>query len=72
MQTWSEICWNWRHKWRLTQWKASGIAGVSLTTWSRWERGQSEPDAHLARQATASMADYELWGKARKDQYRAE
>jgi len=33
----------WRVLNHMTQLDAAGWAGVSLTTWSRWERGLTEP-----------------------------
>lgn len=36
---------------------AAWATGVSLTTWSRWERGRTEPPAETARRALALMTE---------------
>jgi hypothetical protein len=72
METWSNTCWTWRHRWRLTQWKASGWANVSLTTWSRWERGLTEPSAEEARRVVKLMWEWELLDATRKAWFRAD
>jgi DNA-binding XRE family transcriptional regulator len=33
----------WRAHWDLTQAQAAAAAGVSLSSWSRWERGRGTP-----------------------------
>jgi transcriptional regulator with XRE-family HTH domain len=33
----------WREVYRLTQAQAATLTGVSVTTWSRWERGLMAP-----------------------------
>jgi transcriptional regulator with XRE-family HTH domain len=55
MEPWSHTTYTWRVNRRLTQYRAAAIAGVSLTTWSRWERGLTEPDAPLARETIDAM-----------------
>jgi transcriptional regulator with XRE-family HTH domain len=59
MDTWSNTTYHWRVRHRLTQERAAGIVGVSLTTWSRWERGQTEPQLDMARAAHEAMAYYD-------------
>jgi transcriptional regulator with XRE-family HTH domain len=55
MDTWSNTCWHWRHRHRLTQAQAAAHVNVSLTTWSRWERGRTEPAAEEARRCHRLM-----------------
>lgn len=43
MATWSHECWHARTLLRMTQQEAADACCVSLSTWSRWERGRSEP-----------------------------
>jgi transcriptional regulator with XRE-family HTH domain len=45
-EAWHNRIYVWRVTLRLTQQQAADIAGVSLTTWSRWERGLTEPAEH--------------------------
>jgi transcriptional regulator with XRE-family HTH domain len=43
MARWAELCWNFRTRLRMTQKQAADAVGVSLATWSRWERGETTP-----------------------------
>jgi transcriptional regulator with XRE-family HTH domain len=45
-----EQLYQWRHKYRLNQAEAAALADVSLTTYSRWERGVTTPSGKKWRE----------------------
>jgi transcriptional regulator with XRE-family HTH domain len=59
MEAWQETTYKWRVNRRLSQERAAAIVGVSLTSWSRWERGVTEPPVDLARAAVEAMRYYD-------------
>jgi DNA-binding XRE family transcriptional regulator len=44
-----------RAHWNLTQAEAAAAAGLSLSSWSRWERGASTPPLREWQRLTALM-----------------
>lgn len=59
MMEWWMTCRTQRTQLYLDQRRASEIAGVSLTTWSRWERGITEPEAHEKARVLEEFRRYE-------------
>lgn len=55
MDRWWELCWNWRHRVRMTQEEAARGLGVSLSTYKRWEKGLTTPDQERAGAAMDNM-----------------
>lgn len=55
MSTWSHECWHARTLLRMTQAEAADASCVSRRTWSRWERGVTEPPAHVKEAVRDAM-----------------
>jgi transcriptional regulator with XRE-family HTH domain len=72
MERWQETTYQWRVSRRLSQWRAAAIAGVSLTSWSRWERGETEPHPEMARRVLQDLRTWDeeraAWAKERHEE----
>lgn len=55
MATWSHECWHARTLLRMTQQEAADACCISLSTWSRWERGRSEPEGWVKDSVREAM-----------------